>query len=460
MPRQERGATRPGRPAVLFLALLSISWLIPAGMLAAGLMGQLGAFLVLSLAVVIYDTLQALFILVLARQAWLQHRAIPEVAPEPPARAAPAIAVIIPAWNEAASLPATLASVLNQVPQPQQVIVCDDGSTDDTLVSLAQRFDLEGEGRLHRSRRHPSVWLLAKEHRGKGDSINQGVALSAAEVVLILDADTELLPGALAALGNSFAREPDLDAVSGTLLPRCPATPQGRLFAGFQRYEYARNHLWRLAWSQLGASLIISGACSAFRRTTLVEIGGFDPSSWAEDYEIMYRLQRHRRDQGEPCRVRVQPALAVRTEAPGRVGVFLRQRRRWAGGFLETLIRYRSMVGNRRYGRLGLLYLAHNTFSVANFLYPLAWFLAGLALLADPPAGFEALGLLALVSGLVGLLLTGLSTRLYRLGFGRGEVSVQGALIELILRPFFYLPLNALSHLWGYTSTMTRRRSW
>ncbi len=42
-----------------------------------------------------------------------------------------------------------------------------------------------------------------------------------------------------------------------------PPTPQRRLFAGFQRYEYARNHLWHLAWSQLDATLIISGACSA-----------------------------------------------------------------------------------------------------------------------------------------------------------------------------------------------------
>jgi len=442
----------------LFVVLMSLSWLIPAGILAAGLLSWLDLFLALSLLVVLYDTLQAAGILLLARSGLQRLRSS---AGAVAAAAAPTIAVVIPAWNEAASLGATLESVLAQSPQPSEVIVCDDGSSDDTLVRLAEGYGLGGQGRLRRSSSHPSLQLLTKEHGGKGDSINQGVAISTAEVVLILDADTELLPGALAALEHRFALEPGLDAVSGTLLPRCPANLQGRLFAGFQRYEYARNHLWRLAWSQWDATLIISGACSAFRRQTLLDIGGFDPSSWVEDYEIIYRLQRHRRDRGEPCRVRVEPALTVRTEAPGRMGVFLRQRRRWAGGFLETLIRYRPMVGNRRYGVLGLLYLSHNTYTVASFLYPLAWFLAGLALLARPPAsGLGGLGLLALISALVGLLLTGLSLEVYRRAFGRSEVSVPGALIELSLRPFFYIPLNLISHLWGYASSLSRRRSW
>ncbi|MCP9801661.1 glycosyltransferase [Synechococcus sp. RedBA-s] len=442
--------------------------------MAAGLLRRLDLFLALSLLVALYDSLQAAGILLLAHSGLRRLRISgAAVAAKAPAMGtamaptdqrlpgAPTIAVIIPAWNEAATLGATLESVLAQVPQPEQVIVCDDGSSDDTLVRLAKGYGFEGEGRLRRSRSHPRLGLLAKEHGGKGDSINQAVAVSYAEVVLILDADTELLPGALAALEHRFALEPGLDAVSGTLLPHCPPSLQGRLFASFQRYEYARNHLWRLAWSQIDATLIISGACSAFRRQTLLDIGGFDPSSWVEDYEILHRLQRHRRDRGEPCRVRVEPSLAVRTEAPGHMGVFLRQRRRWAGGFLETLIRYRSMVGNRRYGVLGLLYLSHNTFTVASFLYPLAWFLAGLALLAHPPAGgLGGLGLLALISALVGLLLTGLSLEVYRRAFDRGEVSVLGSLIELSLRPFFYIPLNLLSHLWGYASCLSRHRSW
>ncbi len=461
MPRPGHGGIPPGRSSAFFLLLLTISWVIPAGIIAAGVFHRVDLFLALSLIVVIYDSLQALGILLLAHHGWRRQlsSSAAAVAEQRP-RAVPTIDVIIPAWNEATSLPATLESVLSQVPQPQQVIICDDGSRDDTLASLAEAYGLEHGGRLRRSRSHPSLRLLAKEHGGKGDSINQGVAVSEAAVVLIIDADTELLPGALAALEHSFAREPDLDAVSGTLLPRCPPTPQGRLFAGFQRYEYARNHLWRLAWSQLDASLIISGACSAFRRQTLLDIGGFDPSSWVEDYEIIYRLQRHRRDHGDRCRVRVEPALAVRTEAPDRIGVFLRQRRRWAGGFLDTLIHYRSMVGNCRYGVLGMLYLSHNTYTVASFLYPLAWFLASLALLGEPPARLRALGLLALISGLVGVLLTGLSLQLYRRAFGRGDVSVPGALIELSLRPFFYIPLNLLSHIWGYASSLSRRQSW
>jgi hypothetical protein len=211
-----------------------------ARIVAAGLLRRLDLFLALSLLVALYDSLQAAGILLLAsgglRRLRISGAAVAATAPamgtamaptDQRLPGAPTIAVIIPAWNEAASLGATLESVLAQIPQPERVIVCDDGSSDDTLVRLAEGYGLGGEGRLRRSRSHPNLGLLAKEHGGKGDSINQGVAVSSAEVVLILDADTELLPGALAALEHRFALEPGLDAVSGTLLPHCPPQPSG-----------------------------------------------------------------------------------------------------------------------------------------------------------------------------------------------------------------------------------------
>ncbi len=86
----------------------------------------------------------------------------------------------------------------------------------------------------------------------------------------------------------------------------------------------ARTHVWRLAWSYLNSSLIVSGACAAFKRETLLEIGGFNSKSWVEDYEIMYRLQSHLRLQKRPCRIMVNPQLLVQTDSPDTIESFLR----------------------------------------------------------------------------------------------------------------------------------------
>ncbi|MFM7614402.1 MAG: glycosyltransferase family 2 protein, partial [Synechococcales cyanobacterium] len=130
------------------------------------------------------------------------------------------------------------------------------------------------QGTLGISQRYPNLRVLHKEHSGKGDSINQAMELSDTDVVLILDADTRLHPGSIRALRETFVRHPDVQVVSGTVIPSCAPSRLGRILQFFQQHEYARLHLWRLAWSHLNSSLIVSGACSAFRRQTLLDIGG------------------------------------------------------------------------------------------------------------------------------------------------------------------------------------------
>lgn len=440
--------------SAVFLLLAGWSCLVPLAAVIFAIVAQRTWVISLAIAIAIYNILFKWLMLVLARLSVTHPRLYPQLATPP------TVAVIIPAWNEAAALPRTLATVLAQDDAPDAIIVSDDGSTDSTIDHLTALYHIEFEARMGRSQIYPSLQLLSKVHSGKGDSINQAVAISDADVVLILDADTRLYPGSIRALRRSFSRYPDLSAMSGTLIPACSDSRRGRWFQFYQRYEYARQHLARMAWSYLNATLIVPGACSAFRRELLIEIGGFSLDSWGEDYEIIYRLQRYLRLHKRRCRVMVQPDLCVETDAPETVSSFLRQRRRWAAGFLDTLLKYRQMVGDRRFGLLGCGYLLHNTLTISTPIDSLAWLVAGLILSFNTSQRLDNPFAIVIVSTVLSILTSILTISAYRRYFGRQEVSPLGAVFDLLLRPIFYLPATALSQLWGYISYLQRQKDW
>jgi cellulose synthase/poly-beta-1,6-N-acetylglucosamine synthase-like glycosyltransferase len=172
--------------------------------------------------------------------------------------------------------------------------------------------------------------------------------------VVTVDADTLLDHQALAAMGQAYAQDPHLVAATGVLHPQCSTTPMGRLLQWFQTHEYIRNFLARYTWMRLDGLLLISGAFGAYRRQGLLAVGGFDPSSLVEDYELVHRLRRHSTIHGCQWTTQVVGQAHAITEAPSTLGAFLRQRRRWFGGFLQTQYLYRDMVGERRFGAVGL----------------------------------------------------------------------------------------------------------
>lgn len=445
------------RPAIIFYLCFGLVCAIPLAFILAALVSLPVVFIALLGSLALYETATQIFVLIYAQRATRPQKKQEILTTS----TSPSLAIIIPAWNEQKALPSTIETILAQSVQPDLIIVSDDGSTDETIASLTVRYDLEFQGMMGKSRLYPHLQVLQKPHSGKADSLNQGIACAPMDVILVLDADTRLLPGSLASLQTAWRRDPSLTVVGGVLLPRCSRRWQGRIFEFIQRYEYARMHLWRLAWTHWQSSLIVSGACSAFRRDVLVEIGGFNPRSWVEDYEVMYRLQCHLRSHGQNCRVRVEPKLRVQTEAPETLMSFLRQRRRWSGGFIETMLYYRRLVGNRRYGILGQLYLIHNTFTMPQ--HPLF-------LLGSVASGFILLDRnIVLPLWVWGLIFLKLSLDLglrswaiafYQRYFRRKEVSMWGTLIEALLTPFLAFPLVQISHTWGWISCWYRRASW
>ena len=124
----------------------------------------------------------------------------------------------------------------------------------------------------------------------------------------------------------------------------------------FQTVEYLRAFLMaRLAWSRIGVLTIVSGAFGVFRRTTVIEAGGYARNTVGEDMELIVRLHRHCRDRKQSYRIAYVPEPVCWTEAPQTLAVLGRQRARWQRGALETFATHKAMLFNPRYGRVGLL---------------------------------------------------------------------------------------------------------
>ena len=380
-------------------------------------------------------------------------------APLPPAT------VVVAAHDEVAALPITLAALFAQTSPPAAILIADDGSSDATATLLARSYGLAAPaiGELSApSTTHPGLRWLRLPHGGKARALNVACAVAETDLVLTVDADTLLEPEALGAMQAAFAADPALVAATGVLTPVCGTTAQGRLLQWFQTYEYVRNFLSRYAWMQVDGLLLISGAFGCYRRTALLAVGGFDPDCLVEDYELTHRMRDHAGRQGLLWRTAVVGAAHARTDAPATVPAFLRQRRRWFGGFLQTQLWYRHMVGNPGYGRLGTMMLPVKAIDTLQPVYGLtgvvllAWYLArGEGGIVGPVAGVIA----AKIAIDLGFYLWSLV--LYRRWLGRrAGLGIGPAIAAALIEPFTFQILRHAGAALGWVSFLTGTRSW
>ncbi len=407
-----------------------------------------------------YDTLLLAFVF---RQtlALARPRAAPVATPSGPQ---PRATVIIAAHDEVAVLPATLAALAAQTVPAEVVLIADDGSTDGTAALLGGRYGLlAGElGRIGPPGPDPSLRWLRLPRGGKALALNVAAALADTELVMTIDADTLIEPDALAAMRQAFADDPRLVAATGVLFPFCEASLSGRILQWFQGYEYVRNFLSRYAWGRLDGLLLLSGAFSCYRRDALLAVGGFDPDCLVEDYELTHRLRDHGVREGLGWRTAVVGGAQGRTEVPGTVGAFLQQRRRWFGGFLQTQLWYRHMVGNRRYGRLGTAMLPVKAIDTLQPFYGLAGAVLLLVFLLTGRLGILLpAGIVIAAKIVVDLLFHLWTLRVYRLWLGREQrMSPAAAILASLLEPFTFQLLRHAGAALGWWSFLRRSRRW
>ena len=185
------------------------------------------------------------------------------------------------------------------------------------------------------------------------------------------------------------------------------------LLARFQIVEYLRAFLaGRTALSFADTLLVISGAFGMFRRAVVVEIGGYRLDTVGEDMELVLRIHRYCGERQLPCRIRFISDSVCWTEVPESVRVLRRQRIRWQRGCLECLLFHKSLIGNARYGAVGLLGLPY--FLLCEVIGPLVEVVGYLTTLAG-----LLLGLLSLASALLFFAVSVLFGLMLSVGFHR-----------------------------------------
>ena len=184
--------------------------------------------------------------------------------------ASPSFSVVIAAYQAKATIAEAVESALSQTRAPLEVVVCDDGSTDDTVGAL----------RPYRDR----IVLLRKENGGEASAKNAAVRAARGDFVAVLDADDVFLPERLEAFGQLAVARPDLDIlttdayleVDGTVVQRC-YTDSFRFEVDDQRRAILRENF-------------IFGHV-AVRRERLLAMGGFDESiRWTTDWDCWLRM--------------------------------------------------------------------------------------------------------------------------------------------------------------------------
>jgi cellulose synthase/poly-beta-1,6-N-acetylglucosamine synthase-like glycosyltransferase len=319
---------------------------------------------------------------------------------------APPISMLVPAFNEEATIVESLRSLLTLAYPELEIVVVDDGSTDTTMEVLTRSFDLvqvhpiyarridtAPVSGIYRSRNNPKLIVARKENGGKADALNAALNLATGTLVCSLDADTLVEEDALQRLVRPFLRSDRVVAAGATIRVangclvrngrlaeiRSPRTP----LAGIQAVEYLRAFLFgRVGWNRLGGNIVISGAFGLFRGENLRSIGGYEHGV-GEDMELIVRLRRRGYEDDIAREVEFVPDPVAWTEVPESLRVLGRQRDRWHRGLSDTLWRHRTVMLRPRYGALGMVLFP--VFVIIEWFAPVV----------------EAVGLLILIAGLL-----------------------------------------------------------
>jgi glycosyltransferase involved in cell wall biosynthesis len=458
LPAERARAHAGGHRGGLLFLLLALLWVVSVSSLwlTQGLLMWSSG-----LVYVLYDTWLIAYVLLKVRHApTAQAVAAREQVLEP----SHAIAVLIAARNEMHALPATLEALRTQSDPADEIWVIDDGSTDCTRKMLARRYGVVFPGGMQGgySPQWPALRVVSKPNTGKADSLNLALSHTRAPLIVTLDADTHLERDALRAMRQAFARDASLVACGGVLTPRCAGSTTAPVFQWFQTFEYLRSFISRIAWMQVDALLLVSGAFAVYRLDALEAVGGFDARSWVEDYELIHRLHQYAHEHGHLWHIQVLGAARATTDAPAAVGSFLRQRRRWFAGFLQTLYRYRTLIGDGAYGTLGRLMLPIKVADTLQPLYGITAFvlLVTFAVRQQPilPAVLIVIGIKLVVD--CGFLLWGVE--LYSRWSGQPATRDQRflALAAALTEPFFFQLVRHTGALLGWFAILTRRVDW
>ncbi|WP_338243085.1 glycosyltransferase [Aurantiacibacter hainanensis] len=356
----------------------------------------------------------------------------------------PGISVLIAAYQEEDMISQTLRSLsTSPYPGPIEVIVVDDGSQDRT-------FDVASGCRsLFAARDDFSLVILRMQRNsGKAAALNHGLEQAFHDLVITIDADTRLEPGAISSIvAHLYAAPPQTAAIAGTVLV---ANPKASLVAAAQQWDYFHGiAAVKRMQGMFNSTLVAQGAFSLYRKAALIEAGGW-PDTVGEDIVLTWSLLRR------GYRVRHAEDAVAWTHAPEDFPALARQRKRWARGMIEALNLHKSLLLKPRLGTMfiywNLLFIAIDLAFTFAFLPGIALALFGIFWLAGPVT------LLVLpLAALWNVIIYRIQTRMMK----REGIAMEKSALGFIAFAFFYPLVMQPVSVWGYASEFIgRTKQW
>jgi len=298
----------------------------------------------------------------------------------------PHVTIVIPAYNEEHDIVNTVHTILQQKYANFALVVVNDGSKDDTLQKLIREFKLEKTPLKYKdyiktktivamycNPSNSRLRVLDKENGGKSDAINAGLNVATeSEYVCVIDADVTLENNALyyvvqpivqrrmenvVATGGNIRIGIGSEITNGNV---CKLATPGSLLILMQILEYVRSFsLFRLGWNSSNAVPLLSGAFGVFKRSDIMNSGGYQKFSKGEDMEIILRLHERYLTKKENYRIVQLVRPLCFTGAPSNINELAGQRTRWHIGLLSGLKVYSHMIFRPRYGVLGMVSLPY-----------------------------------------------------------------------------------------------------
>jgi cellulose synthase/poly-beta-1,6-N-acetylglucosamine synthase-like glycosyltransferase len=402
------------------------------------------------------------------------------------------VSVVAPAFNEGANVVYNVKSLLSLTYPKFEVVIVNDGSTDDTLEKLINEFELVKVDfyyqekietkpvKSHYKSTNPlysKLLVVDKENgKSKADASNAGINSTKYPLFLCTDVDCILKNDTIIKLAKPFMESEKriIATGAGIRISNSCEVKDGFLvkvhfpsgwYPRFQELEYVRAFLFgRMAWSQINSLLLVSGGLGMFDKEVAIAAGGYWHKSLGEDMELITRMRKHMYENKLDFAIKYIPESLCWTEVPATKKVLITQRVRWARGLIQTLYLHKNLFFNPKYGRTGFLIFPY--FFAFEFLVPILEFIGIIVLILCfifLDINYTHFLYLTLAVYLFYLIITVVSIllddRLYKNYANIKEIIT--LIFMAMIEPIFYHPVNVYASLKGYLHFIRKKeQSW
>ncbi|WP_273568610.1 glycosyltransferase family 2 protein [Maribacter halichondriae] len=399
------------------------------------------------------------------------------------------VSIVAPAYNESTTIVYNVKSLLSQEYPKFEVVIINDGSTDDTLQKLIIEFSLVKVNFFYQEKIvtqpvkghyrstnpvYSKLLVVDKKNGGsKADGSNAGINSAKYPIFICTDVDCILRKDTISTLVKPFIENTEKVIASGAMIRISNACEfkDGMLykshfptnfFARFQELEYIRSYLYgRMAWTQINSLLLVSGGLGMFHTETAIEAGGYWHKSLGEDLDLILRMRQLMHLKNEEFLVKYVPETLCWTEVPSTLPVFIRQRTRWGRGLIQTLNIHKHIMFNPKYGRTGSI--AFPYFVFFELAVPIIEMLGIIVLVINIfyfDIDFGTMMYVALAVYLFYASITLLSVLVDQL-FYKHYASVKEMLsliLTVFIEPIVYHPLNVFASIKGYIHYLVNKK--